>query len=123
MKESKIIIKQFSDKSSNFWVDFAHYSLNENKEIIWCSGESATKEKIEFLEAYIKRNNKVFKEREKVAEIKDYDALFTFGKHSNTKVGDVFLKDATYLKWARDNYIFKSGEEKLKEQIIEILGK
>ena len=38
-KEDKTVIKQFKSGESSWWVNYAHYHLNEAEELIWCSGE------------------------------------------------------------------------------------
>lgn len=59
----KITIKNFKDSSSNWWVNQAHYHLNEDGEIIWCAGETDKIELRDYLINFIKRNKKVFKAR------------------------------------------------------------
>ena len=61
--EDKIIIKQFKDNSSNFWSNYAHYFLNENNELIWCSGETDKEELRNAVLSFIRRNKKSFKAR------------------------------------------------------------
>lgn len=59
-EKEKITIKVFKDGSSNWWVNHAHYSLNEQGEITWHAGETDKKELREYLQAFIKRNKKTF---------------------------------------------------------------
>ena len=118
--EEKIIIRQFRDKSSHFWVDHSHFMLNEQNEIVWCAGESPNESKLEALTKYIKNNNKKYAPRE-IVVLKEYNEIVTFGKHSHKTVQFVYDTDKQWLKWCRDNYNFSSAQKELKEQIIEIL--
>lgn len=118
--EEKIIIRQFRDKSSHFWVDYSHFMLNEQNEIVWCAGESPNESKLEALTKYIKNNKKKYAPRE-IVVLKEYNEIVTFGKHSQKTVQFVYDTDKSWLKWCRDNYNFSSAQKELKEQIIEIL--
>ena len=120
-KEDKITIRQFRDNSSNFWCDNAHYFLNENNEIIWCAGEQDKEELRTALQAYIKRNKKLFIGRQESKVVKSYSEMFTFGKHINKTVDEVFLLEKSYLEWCLEKYSFTSAQEKLKSEITEIL--
>lgn len=121
--EEKIQIRQFKDKSGHFWVNFSHFYLNENNELLWASGESDNKEYRDYLESYIKRNKKTYQSREISPYInqKEYLEVVAFGKHSGKNVQTIFNEDAGWLKWCRDKYSFSSSQEKLKQEITEIL--
>jgi len=124
--EEKISIKSFKDGSSSWWVRDAHYFLNEENELLWAAGESDKTELRDAIESFIKRNRKVYVPRsESIFEIepKEYNAVFTFGKHINKTVEEVKLIDKRWLTWCRDNFTFSSAQKELKEQIIEILKK
>jgi hypothetical protein len=124
-KEDKIQIRQFKDSSSQWWVNMAHYKLEQNGEITWVAGEVDKKELRESLESYIKRNKKVYKERSSSvfdSEPKQYNEKIGFGKYSNLTVSELVDKDLKYAKWIL-NKCDLSGKEKLKEQITEILKK
>lgn len=122
-KEDKIQIRVFKDQSSNWWVGDAHYYLNASEELIWCSGEVDKPELREALLAFIKRNKKchvptppsVFETEEK-----EYSKI-GFGKHSGKSTLDILSEDKKWLSWMYKNYSFKSGEEKLKQEIKELL--
>lgn len=118
-KEDKIILKQFSDKSSHFWVGTLHYSLNEQNEIIWHAGGIDSEEYRTILKNFIKRNKKTYQERIIMSHI-EYNEVIPFGKYFNKTVSQVFEEDKSYLIWMKDKYDF-GGNIKLKEQIIEIL--
>jgi len=124
--EEKLKIKQFRDSSSNWWLNSKHYHLNEENKIIFIAGGIPTKDEIEFLEEFCKRNKKVFKDREPSIfenEPKEYKAVFTFGKYINKSVEEVKAIDVKWLKWCRDNFQFSLAQKELKEQIEEILKK
>lgn len=118
--KDKIIIRQFRDKSSHFWVDYSHFMLNEHNEIVWCAGESPNGSKLEVLTKYIKNNKKKYVPRE-IIVLKEYNEVITFGKYSQKTVQFVYDNDRQWLKWCRDNYNFSLIQKELKEQIIEIL--
>lgn len=123
-KEEKLKPKQFRDSSSNWWLNAKHYHLNEENKIIFIAGGIPTKDEIEFLELFCKRNKKVFKEREPSIfenEPKEYKAVFTFGKYKNKTVDEVKAIDKRWLTWCLNNFNFSSAQRELKEQIEEIL--
>lgn len=119
-KENKLVVRQFKDKSSNFFVDYAHYHLNQNNELQWCAGESDSEDKRTVLMAYIKRNKKTYAPREIVVQI-DYNEILPSGKYQGKSVSEVKDLDKKYLIWLRDNFNFSPAQEKLKQEIINIL--
>jgi len=117
--ESKIVIKQFLDKSSNFWVDYSHYLLNKDNKIVWCAGESDSETKRTVLTDYIKRNKKQFKPREESIlnkEEKVYTTL-NFGKYSGKNLTEIKDLDRKYLLWLKK----ETKDDKLREEIISAL--
>ena len=122
-EEDKIVIKQFKDGSSHFWSNYAHYFLNENNELIWCSGETDKEELRNAVLSFIRRNKKSYKERPKSEVQKEYLEIINFGKYINKSVQEVFHLDSKYLQWMYKEYSFSSSQEKLKQEIKEILGK
>ena len=120
--KEKVSIKQFKDSSSNWFVNFAHYYLNESNELLWASGESDNSEYRTALEAYIKRNKKTFKTREESILDKEDKVYMTlnFGKYSGKKLDEIKDIDVKYLRWILKNMDF-GGKEGLKEEIINIL--
>lgn len=123
MKDDKIQIINFKDKSSNWWVNQKHYALLENSKLLLVAGGEEIKIETEFLQAFIKRNKKVFKEREKgiiEKEPPQYLAVITFGEFKGKSVSEVFEINKGYLKWMRDKYNFGAQKE-LEKQIKEIL--
>ena len=74
--------------------------------------------------SYIKRNKKRFILRQPSIlenEPKEYLEKIGNGKYAHLSVSEVFLQDKQYLKWMLDKYNFSSAQEKLKQQITEIL--
>ena len=118
-KEDKVQIKQFKDSSSNWFVNFAHYYLNENNELLWASGESDSIEYRTAIEAYIKRNKKTFKVRE-VSILDKEEKVYTtlnFGKYSGKNLTEIKDLDLKYLIWLKK----ETKDDKLREEIINIL--
>jgi len=100
-----------------------HYCLNSSNEVELCAGGLLEEIEVEALKAYIKRNKKLYIPREESQLdkiVKQYNEKFTFGKHINRTVEEVFNEDKKWLVWCKNNFNF-SGKEKLKEQITEIL--
>jgi hypothetical protein len=123
LKQDKITVRQFKDKSSNWFVNYAHYSLQKDGTILWCSGESDKEELRDTLKNYIKKNKKAFKERsESVFNTveKEYNEKIPVGKYTNRTVSSVFYEDKKYLHWMIKNYNF-TGKERLKTEITDIL--
>jgi hypothetical protein len=123
--EDKVQIRQFKDNSSQWWVNMAHYKLEQNGDIIWAAGEIDKKELRESLEAYIKRNKKQFKERSVSvfdSEPKQYNEKIGFGEYSELTVSELVAEDLKYAKWILEKCNL-AGKEKLKEQLTEILKK
>ena len=118
--ESKIVIKQFRDSSSNFWCDNLHYHLNEAGELILCAGGLEKTELREALLSYIKRNKKVYKPREKSqideAILKQYSVI-GFGKYSSLTTQDLVGTDKKYARWLYEN----CSDNKIKTELKELL--
>ena len=130
ISEDKIKVRNFKDGSSHWWCNFAHYYLNESNELIWCSGETDKPELREAVLSFIKRNKKSYRMREKsplndenAPQVKSYDEVLRFGKHAGKSVEEVMIIDKKWLVWCRDNYSFNSAQEKLKQEITDILKK
>jgi hypothetical protein len=118
-KEDKIQIRNFKDSSSNWFVNFAHYYLNENNELLWASGESDSIEYRTAIEAYIKRNKKTFKARE-VSILDKEERVYTtlnFGRYSGKNLTEIKDLDRKYLLWLKK----ETKDDKLREEIISIL--
>ena len=118
-KEDKVQIKQFKDSSSNWFVNFAHYYLNQNNELLWASGESDNIEYRTAIEAYIKRNKKTFKPREESILNKEEKVYITlnFGKYSSHKLDFIVDTDKKYARWLYDS----TNDVNIKLQLKELL--
>lgn len=53
-KEDKIIVKQFSDKSQNWWVGYKHYKLINGIPTL-CAGGIEDERELEHFKKYLKR--------------------------------------------------------------------
>ena len=118
-EEDKIVIKQFRDNSSNFWSNYAHYFLNENNELIWCSGETDKEELRNAVLSFIRRNKKSFKNRELSileTEQKEYTKI-GFGKYSQMTTMELVVTDKKYASWLYKN----CSDNKIKMELKELL--
>lgn len=114
--EDKTTIKGFKDSSSNWWVNDAHYSLNESGELVWHAGEVDKQELRDAVLSFIRRNKKVYKERSPSifeTEEREWSEL-TFGKFKGQRLDAV---ESKYLKWVYEN----SADKKLVQEIKELL--
>ena len=59
--EDKIVIKGFRDSSSNWWVGYKHYCLDENNILQFVCGGIEDRKETEAIQEFIKRNKKSFK--------------------------------------------------------------
>ena len=115
-KEDKFTLRQFKDKSSNWFLNNKHYHLNEQGLIVFIAGGKEDEEEIKYLEEFCKRNKKQFKEREPSifeSEPREWSKL-TFGKFKGFKINEIETK---YLKWL----ILNSADKKLIEEIKQFL--
>lgn len=118
-KNEDIIIKQFKDKSSNWFVGNIHYHLNEQGEIVFCAGGIDNPEYRELLSQYIKRNKKSYVPREKSLfeqEEIEYSKI-GFGKYSQTTTIELVSLDKRYASWLYKN----CSDSKIKAELKELL--
>lgn len=115
--KEKTSVVNFKDKSSNWWVNSKHYCLNEQNEIVFVAGGIEITAETEFLRDFIKRNKKTYVPRQIISVI-EYFEIVDFGIHKGRKVDEI---DKKYLKWMIGNYNFSQTQEKLKQEIINIL--
>lgn len=54
-QQDKIQVRQFKLSDRDFWCEYRHYHLTEDKEIILCAGGGESEEHLEKLKAYLKR--------------------------------------------------------------------
>ena len=115
--KEKISIVNFKDKSSNWFVNMKHYWLNEQNQIVFVAGGIEITAETDFLRDFIKRNKKTYVPRQ-ITSVIEYFEILDFGIHKGSKVDDI---DKKYLKWMIQNYNFSPAQEKLKQEIINIL--
>jgi hypothetical protein len=117
-KEDKITIRQFKSGESSWWVNSAHYHLNEVGDVIFCAGGVESKEDIEALKSYIKRNKKQFVKSTPnifAQDLVEY-SIISFGIHKGKKLDTI---DQGYLKWLYEN----TTDIKIKAELKILLGK
>ena len=118
-KEDKIQIRAFKDGSSDWFVNDAHYSLNEAGELIWCSGGMDTEELRNAVLVFISRNKKTYRPREKSlfeTEERNWSTI-TFGKHKGLTLDAIKDIEPKYLRWLYDN----TTDIKIKKELKELL--
>ena len=118
-KEDKTVIKGFKDGSSNWFVNDAHYSLNEAGELIWCAGEVDKENLRNAVLSFISRNKKKCKERSPSifeTEEKEYTKV-TFGKFSGMSTIELTQTDKSYANWLYKN----TTDAKIKKELKELL--
>lgn len=120
-KEDKIAVKQFKDFSSHFWVNQKHYHLNKEEFVIFVCGGIEDKKETEELQAYIKRNKKVYKERSE--SIFDQEQIeytkVTFGKFSGHTTKEIVETEKRYAGWLYENVT----DAKIKGELKILLNK
>ena len=119
--EDKILIKQFKDGSSFWWVDNKVYHLNENNEVVFICGGLETDKDREAIELFILRNKKKHKEREKsILEQEEIEyTKITFGKYSGESTQSLVLTDKRYSNWLYTN----TTDNKIKSELKALLKK
>ena len=118
-KEDKTVIKGFKDGSSNWFVNDAHYSLNEAGELIWCAGEVDKENLRNAALSFISRNKKKYKERSPSifeTEEKEYTKI-GFGKYSQMTTMELVATDKKYSSWLYKN----CSDNKIKMELKELL--
>ena len=117
--EDKIIIKSFRDSSSNWWVGYKHYCLDENNILQFVCGGIEDKKETEAIQDFVKRNKKSFKNRELSlleTEEKEY-SIITFGKMSGKTTQIIVEEDKRYARWLYDSVT----DNKIKTELKELL--
>ena len=122
-EEDKIVIKGFRDLSSNWWVGYKHYCLDENNILQFVCGGIQDRKETEAIQEFIKRNKKKYVPVKQSEVQKEYLEIINFGRYLNKSVQEVFHLDSKYLQWMYKEYSFSSSQEKLKQEIKEILRK
>ena len=119
LEKDKIVVRQFKDGSSNFWCDGVHYSLNENGDLVFCSGGIDTEELRNAVLSFIRRNKKSFKSRPQTVfetEEKEYTKI-GFGKYSQMTTMELVATDKKYSSWLYKN----CSDNKIKMELKELL--
>ena len=117
--EDKIVIKGFRDSSSNWWVGYKHYCLDENNILQFVCGGIEDKKETEAIQEFVKRNKKSFKNRELSileTEEKEY-SIITFGKMSGKTTQIIVEEDKRYARWLYDSVT----DNKIKTEFKELL--
>lgn len=118
-EEDKIVIKSFRDSSSNWWVGYKHYCLDENNILQFVCGGIEDKKETEAIQEFVKRNKKSFKNRELSileTEEKEY-SIITFGKMSGKTTQIIVEEDKRYARWLYDSVT----DNKIKTELKELL--
>ncbi len=124
-KETENTVKQGKSNNNNFWINYKVYQLLEDNSLVLASGGLEIITETELVQAFIKRNKKVYTKNITIfnSEPKQYNEVLPCTDMKGKTVSEVFELNKKLLIWFRDKYNFKIGEEKLKEQITEILKK
>ena len=119
LEKDKIVVRQFKDGSSNFWCDGAHYNLNKNGDLVFCSGGIDTEELRNAVFSFIRRNKKSYKARPQTVfetEEKEYTKI-GFGKYSQMTTMELVATDKKYSSWLYKN----CSDNKIKTELKELL--
>ena len=104
-KEDKIVVKQFKDKSSWFWVDNKVYCLDKDNSILFICGGKEDEKETAYFKDYVKRNKKSYVPREE--SIFDQEEIeytkIGFGKYSTLTTKEVVESDKRYAGWLYEN--------------------
>lgn len=118
-EEDKIVIKAFRDSSSNWWVGYKHYCLNENNILQFVCGGVENIKETEAIQEFVKRNKKKFIRRQQTVfevEEKEYTTV-TFGKMSGKTTQTIVEEDKRYARWLYDSVT----DSKIKMELKELL--
>ena len=124
-KETENTVKQGKSNFNNFWINYKVYQLLEDNSLVLASGGNEIETETELVKAFIKRNKKAYAKNVTMfeSEPKQYNEIIPCTDMKGKTVSEVFELNKKLLIWFREKYTFKVGEEKIKEQIIEILKK
>lgn len=120
IKTEEIVVRQGKQNLNCYWLNMKAYQMLPNEDVVFAAGGEEDIEETALVKAFIKRNKKAYQKQIITAQI-EYNELIPFGKYKNQTLENVRYSDLGYLKWILDKYTFKSGEEKLKQEITEIL--
>ena len=117
--EDKIVIKGFRDSSSNWWVGYKHYCLDENNILQFVCGGLENQKETEAIQEFVKRNKKKFIRRQPTVfetEEKEYTKI-GFGKYSQMTTMELVATDKKYSSWLYKN----CSDNKIKMELKELL--
>ena len=117
--EDKIVIKAFRDSSSNWWVGYKHYCLDEDNTLQFVCGGTEDRKETEAIQEFIKRNKKKFIRRQQTVfeiEEKEYTKI-GFGKYSQMTTMELVATDKKYSSWLYKN----CSDNKIKMELKELL--
>ena len=120
VKTEENTVKQGRNNANVFWVNMKAYQMIEDSVLLFAGGGSEKQEDTELVLSFIKRNKKTYI-KYTTEEVKEYNEIVNFGKYKGFSVQYIYDNEKSWLKWCLSNYTFKIGEEKLKNQITEIL--
>ena len=120
VKTEENTVKQGRNNANVFWVNMKAYQMIEDSVLLFAGGGSEKQEDTELVLSFIKRNKKSYT-KYATEEVKEYNEIVNFGKYKGFSVQYIYDNEKSWLKWCLSNYTFKIGEEKLKNQITEIL--
>ena len=120
IKTEENTVKQGKTNSNIFWLNMKAYQLLSDSSLIFSSGGNENLEETELVKSFISRNKKTYT-KYIINEVKEYNEIVKFGKHSGLSIQTIYNTDKQWLTWCIKNYLFKLGEEKLKKEITEIL--
>ena len=118
-EEDKIVIKAFRDSSSNWWVGYKHYCLDEDNILQFVCGGIEDLKETEAIQEFIKRNKKKFIRRQQTVfeiEEKEYTKI-GFGKYSQMTTMELVATDKKYASWLYKN----CSDNKIKTELKELL--
>jgi len=118
-EEDKIVIKAFRDSSSNWWVGYKHYCLNENNILQFVCGGIEDKKETEAIQDFVKRNKKSYAKRSpSMLEIEEKEySIIPFGKMSGKTTQTIVEEDKRYARWLYDSVT----DSKIKMELKELL--
>lgn len=117
--EDKVVIKAFRDSSSNWWVGYKHYCLDEDNILQFVCGGIEDRKETEAIQEFIKRNKKRFIRRQQTVfetEEKEYTKI-GFGKYSQMTTIELVATDKKYASWLYKN----CSDNKIKTELKELL--
>lgn len=120
IKETENTVKQGLTNKNCYWINMKAYQMLPNNEIVLSAGGEEIEVETELVKAFCVRNKKTYQNRIITTQI-EYNEVVNFGKHNGKSVQFIYDNDRQWLKWCRDNFKFNLTQEKLKQEITDIL--